>query len=274
MGNSLSVVERSKNQKKENSKIDDSRKEEEEKEEEEEEKDEKKRFLIHLHIFVKNLEGKKVKAEEIKKRIETEFNELETKEKENTEDIIIEKLSQIFIDYLEPINIQNKDKIKNLTKLIYEKKKTLPEIKQFLFDILDNINDYNSLKPEDEKKIDNYIICELKKNNKILSQKEQLKKKYKNKNYIIKYSTFTKIVKENNIILEEIAIEYLLFKMKSVIPLDGEFSLDNLNLAIFLEYLDKIEDENNLQENKSIKESQNEGNNDKLGISLANLNSL
>ena len=123
MGNSLSVVERSKNQKKENSKIDDSRKEEEEKEEEEEEKDEKKRFLIHLHIFVKNLEGKKVKAEEIKKRIETEFNELETKEKENTEDIIIEKLSQIFIDYLEPINIQNKDKIKNLTKLIYEKKK-------------------------------------------------------------------------------------------------------------------------------------------------------
>ena len=62
--------------------------------------------------------------------------------------------------------------------------------------------------------------------------------------------------------------------MKSVIPLDGEFSLDNLNLAIFLEYLDKIEDENNLQENKSIKESQNEGNNDKLGISLANVNSL
>ena len=104
-----------------------------------------------------------------------------------------------------------------------------------------------------------------------MSQKEQLKNKYKRKNYIIKYSNFTKIVKENDIIMQEIGIEYLLYKMKTVLPLDGDFLLENLNFNIFLELLNKIEEN---KEMNSLKENSTEPNKDKLGISLRNVDSL
>ena len=207
-------------------------------------------FLIELHILIKNLEAKKIKLEEIKGKVEEEFIKLvESKEKEIKREVIIEKISNIFIDYLKPLNAQNTETIKEIIELLYDKNKTeennLDNLKNYLLDVLENIHDYYSLKEEDEKKIDDYIINKLKENVKIKNKKEELKNQYKDNNYIIKYLDFTKIVKENNIIIDNLAIEYLIYKMKAGLPLDKELYLDDLNFNVFNDYLNKIEVENN-----------------------------
>ena len=101
-----------------------------------------------------------------------------------------------------------------------------------------------------KKKIDDYIINKLQENEIIKNKKEELKNQYKNNNYIITYFDFTKIVKENKIIIDNLAIEYLIYKMKNGLPLDKELYLDDLNFNVFNYYLNKIEVENN-----NIKES-------------------
>jgi len=212
-------------------------------------------FLIKLHILIKNLEAKKIKLETIKGKVEEVFTRLsENKEKLTKREEIIEKISNIFIEYLKPLNSQNTETIKEIIELLYDKNTTgdnnLDKVKNFLLDVLENIHDYYSLKEEDEKKIDDYIINKLQENEKIKNKKEELKNQYKNNNYIIKYSDFTKIVKENNIIIDNLAIEYLIYKMKNGLPLDKELYLDDLNFNVFNYYLNKIE-----VENKNIKES-------------------
>ena len=212
-------------------------------------------FLIKLHILIKNLEAKKIKLETIKGKVEEVFTRLsENKEKLTKREEIIEKISNIFIEYLKPLNSQNTETIKEIIELLYDKNTTgdnnLDKVKNFLLDVLENIHDYYSLKEEDEKKIDDYIINKLQDNEKIKNKKEELKTQYKNNNYIIKYLDFTKIVKENNIIIDNLAIEYLIYKMKNGLPLDKELYLDDLNFNVFNYYLNKIE-----VENKNIKES-------------------
>ena len=211
-------------------------------------------FLIELHILIKNLEAKKIKLEAIKEKVEEVFTKLTENKEKIIKEEIIEKISNIFIEYLKPINAQNTESIKEIIESLYDKNKTednnLDSVKNYLLDVLENIHDYYSLKEEDEKKIDDYIINKLKENVKIKNKKEELKNQYKDNNYIIKYLDFTKIVKENNIIIDNLAIEYLIYKMKNGLPLDKELYLDDLNFNVFNYYLNKIEVENN-----NIKES-------------------
>ena len=251
------------------------KKEEEERKRKEEERKEKQ-FKINLHILIKNLESRQIEREIIKTKINEEFEEC--KKKDLQKDEVIEAASNIFINYLQPLNNQNKQIINNLMKECYERKadNNLENFKAFFLDVLENITDYKNLKKEDENKIDEYIIKVLKYNENIIKNKDNLKEKHKDNKYIIKYEEFTNIVKDNKIIMEDLAMDYLLYKMKYGLPLDGDMEFDNLNYKIFIDFLnkgDKIkeQDEKNEQidKNGNEKESNND-NKDKFGYDLKN----
>ena len=226
------------------------------------EEDEEIIYNLNLHILIKNLESKNIEQEKIQNSIKEQFNNI--KEEEIKKDEIIEKITNIFIEYLKPINNKNIENIKNIMTSIYENNLKPKDFKNFLIDALENINNYKKIKVEEKNKIDNFIIKSLQKNEKIKNKREELKNKYKKDNYIINYIDFTKIVKENNIEMDKLIFEYLLYKMKCGLSLDGNLSLDNLNFKVFIDFLDKIEDENDLKEEKSIIDKNKEN----IGINL------
>ena len=226
------------------------------------EEDEEIIYNLNLHILIKNLESKNIEQEKIQNSIKEQFNNI--KEEEIKKDEIIEKITNIFIEYLKPINNKNIEKIKNIMISIYENSQKPKDFENFLIDALENINNYKKIKVEEKNKIDNFIIKSLQKNEKIKNKREELKDKYKKDNYIINYIDFTKIVKENNIEMDKLIFEYLLYKMKCGLSLDGNLSLDNLNFKVFIDFLDKIEDENDLKEEKSIIDKNKEN----IGINL------
>ena len=65
-------------------------------------------------------------------------------------------------------------------------------------------------------------------------------------------------------------MDYLLYKMKCGLPLDGDLSLGDLDIKIFIDYLDQIEDKSIVIDNYNEKENIGENNNNKIGIDLKN----
>lgn len=234
---------------------------------------EEKKLLINLHILKKNIEAKNININLFNEKIEKIFKELLEKNEKIEKEDITERISNLFIDSLKPINSKNKTDIKNILDTLYENHSNTNEFKEYLIDLLEDINDYKNLGEENEEKINNYLIKRLSSNEKIINRKEQLKNMYKKNNYIIKYADFTKIVKDNNIKMDNSAIEYLLYKMKCGLSLDGNIYLDNLNFKIFIDYLDKIKEENVLKSINSIKDiSIDNNNNERIGIKLKSQN--
>lgn len=234
---------------------------------------EEKKLLINLHILKKNIEAKNININLFNEKIEKIFKELLEKNEKIEKEDITERISNLFIDSLKPINSKNKTDIKNILDTLYENHSNTNEFKEYLIDLLEDINDYKNLGEENEEKINNYLIKRLSSNEKIINRKEQLKNMYKKNNYIIKYADFTKIVKDNNIKMDNSAIEYLLYKMKCGLSLDGDIYLDNLNFKIFIDYLDKIKEENVLKSINSIKDiSIDNNNNERIGIKLKSQN--
>lgn len=232
---------------------------------------EEKKLLINLHILKKNLEVKNIDINLFNEKIEKIFMELFEKNEEIEKEDITEKISNLFIDNLKPINSKNKETIKNIMDTLYENHSNTNKFKEYLKDLLEDFHDYKNLGKENEEKINNYIIKRLSSNEKIISKKEQLKNMYKKNKYIIKYEDFTKIVKDNDIVMDNSVIEYLLYKMKCGLSLDGDIYLDNLNFKIFIDYLDKIKEENDLKYISSIKDKgidNNNNNNERIGIQL------
>ena len=234
---------------------------------------EEKKLLINLHILKKNIEAKNININLFNEKIEKIFKELLEKNEKIEKEDITERISNLFIDSLKPINSKNKTDIKNIMDTLYENHSNTNEFKEYLIDLLEDINDYKNLGEENEEKINNYLIKRLSSNEKIINRKEQLKNMYKKNNYIIKYADFTKIIKDNNIKMDNSAIEYLLYKMKCGLSLDGDIYLDNLNFKIFIDYLDKIKEENVLKSINSIKDiSIDNNNNERIGIKLKSQN--
>ena len=162
-----------------------------------------------------------------------------------------------------------KKKVKNVINLIYEKNQNIDDFKEYLINIYEEINDYSKLKKEEENKISNYFIRILEKNEKIINNKDKLINQYKD-NSIIKYEDFAKIIKQYEIVIEPIIMDYLLYKMKCGLPLDGDLSLGDLDIKIFIDYLDQIEDKSIVIDNYNEKENIGENNNNKIGIDLKN----
>ena len=242
---------------------------------EREKKNEEKKLLIYIHILIKNLEAKKVNSEQFKQNMEIIFNDLSENDEYVSREDVTEKISELFIDNLKPLNSKNTEKIKEIMNKLYDKYNDPNIFKEYLYDALENINDYNNLGEENEKKIIDYIIKRLSANEKIINKKDELKEAYKKKNYIINYDDFTNIVKQNDIVIETLAMEYLLYKMKCGLSLDGNLFLDNLNFKFVIDLLEQVKkEENNIQKKNSIKESVMDDNEDQFGISIKRQESL
>ena len=231
--------------------------------------DEEQKFKLNVHALIKAIESKNSDPEQIKDNIEELFNNsLKNKQKNINKGEIIQKISEIFISYLSPLSVNNEKKVKNIINLIYEKNQNIDDFKEYLINIYEEINDYSKLKKEEENKISNYFIRILEKNEKIINNKDKLINQYKD-NSIIKYEDFAKIIKQYEIVLEPIIMDYLLYKMKCGLPLDG-LSLDDLDIKIFIDYLDQIEDKSIAIDNYNEKENIGENNNNKIGIDMKN----
>ena len=61
---------------------------------------------------------------------------------------------------------------------------------------------------------------------------------YQSDEYIVDYETFTNIVKENNIAMDEIAMEYLLFRMKINEPGMIKLKFTQFNFKTFLKFFE------------------------------------
>ena len=232
--------------------------------------DEEQKFKLNVHALIKAIESKNSDPEQIKDNIEELFNNsLKNKQKNINKGEIIQKISEIFISYLSPLSVNNEKKVKNIINLIYEKNQNIDDFKEYLINIYEEINDYSKLKKEEENKISNYFIRILEKNEKIINNKDKLINQYKD-NSIIKYEDFAKIIKQYEIVLEPIIMDYLLYKMKCGLPLDGDLSLDDLDIKIFIDYLDQIEDKSIAIDNYNEKENIGENNNNKIGIDMKN----
>jgi len=227
-------------------------KEEEEKKEIDKEEEEKKNLMKNLFILKKSLEAKRANKNQMKEKFKKApkiFNDESLSE-------TLDKISTIFIDFLQPINEANKNKIKNIVNILYKTSRNPNEFSKKVDDVFENIVDYSKLRQEEEEKILNYIYKKIKDNEKILEDKEVLKSKYKSMNYIINYDDFTRFVKNYDFILDGPVIEVLLYKMKVNIPLDQELSLDTFNFKIFVDFLEKYD-----KENENLNYSMNENGN-------------
>ena len=70
-------------------------------------------------------------------------------------------------------------------------------------------------------------------------KKENLKKQYKDNNGIIKYDDFSKLIQKEEIYMENLANEYLLYKMKK--DALNKNSLEKLDIKVFLDFYEKEE---------------------------------
>ena len=237
--------------------------------EEKKRKENEKNVFIKFHILIKNLEVKKLNPFDINENLKNLFDSLLENRDEFKVEVMIEKVSNFFIDYLKPINKKNSESIRNVLNLLYEKDRNPNIFSQYLYEALDKFNDYSKVREEEENKIDDYISRNLNQNPNIQKGKNELKKKYEKNNYIIEYKDFTQIVKDFNIEMDNLVIEYLLYKMKCGIPLEGDYSLDNLNFNIFLDYLDNKMD---ISESNILKESVIDNKIEQIGIVYKNKN--
>lgn len=240
-------------------------------------KEEEKKLFINIHIIKKNLEAKNVNSQEIKNEMNKLFDILLNEKKEDfNKDEMIEKVLNIFIDYLKPINNQNIKNIKSVLISLYEKAKSLKDFSQDIAEFLDNICDYWKLKEEDENKIVDYLIKKLGENKNIQNVKDEININFKKNNFIINYEDFNQIIKKNNINLDVLELEYLLYKMKCGISLDEDLLLDSLNIKVFLDFLEKIGQNDNLNNNSFeigsyfLKDSVLSNNVEKIGITFKN----
>jgi hypothetical protein len=235
------------------------------------EKEDEKKIFLKVHILMKNLEVKITDSKNVKKKLKNIFDILLENDEEFKVEVMIEKISNFFIDYLKPINKKNYESVKNILNSLYEKDKNPNFFSEYLYEAFDNLSDFGKLGEVEETKIDDYIIKNLYKNEEIQKRKNELKQNRK-KNYIIKYNDFIQIVKDYKINMDNLVFEYLLYKMKCGLPLNVEYSLDDLNFKIFLDYLDRS-NELDIKEEYSLKESVLDNKIENIGIEFKNNNS-
>ncbi len=233
------------------------------------EKEEEKNIFLNVHILMKNLEVKINDSKDAKEKLKNIFDTLLENVERFKVEVMIEKVSNFFIDYLKPINEENSVSVKNILNSLYVKDRNPNLFSEYLYEALKNFN--GKLGEVEETKIDDYIKKNLNKNKEIQKRKDELKQNRK-KNYIIKYNDFIQIVKEYNINMDNLVFEFLLYKMKCGLPLNEKYSLDDLNFKIFLNYLDRS-NELVIKESNTLKESVIDNKIEKIGIEFKNKDS-
>ena len=247
------------------------RKEEIKEMEDKKEKKEETNIFLKVHILMKNLEVKITDSKDVKEKLKKIFDTLLEKIEEFKVEVMIEKVTNFFIEYLKPINKKNYESVKNILNSLYEKDKNPNFFSEYLYEAFGNLSDFGKLGEVEETKIDDYIIKNLNKNEEIQKRKNELKQNRK-KSYIINYNDFAQIVKDYNINMDNLVLEYLLYKMKYGLPLNEKYSLDDLNFKIFFDYLDKS-NELDIKESDFLKGSELDNKIENIGIEFKNKDS-
>ena len=168
--------------------------------------------------------------------------------------ILIDKIFCDFNSFLDISEENNFDKkiLKNIIIYLYEQMDDLNEFKNHLYDILDNYINFSELTKVDEDKIFNYIVSFMKAE-KMGKKIQILIEKYENNNNIINFKDFSDIIMENKIFMQNLAIEYILYKMKKAVTDRNNINslMDEFDIKVFLGYY--YEKEKEIKEDKKVR---------------------
>ena len=208
---------------------------------------------LFLSLFVKNLEAKNITTEIMENKIINIKNSFEGKEQ-----ISVEEFISPFINMLiETMKITQENDKQQIEKFLYEfldyLQNNMKEFIQRLFNEFENIINYDSFKNKEDYL--NSLAFNLQKN------KQQLIKKLKevdtNKNNLISFEDFKKILSDIGDPLRMELLDFLLYIMKK--NTDENCSMFDFNYSIILELLErKLPDDfvDNITEGESDEISQ------------------
>ena len=235
----LEENERKKKEIEENEKrIKKEKEENERRKKEEEEEQERKKKQINLYLLLKNFEAVKKDIEKLRENIHQIFDSYrinlnEGQDINKIKEGIIAKVLNAIIEYLE-LDKSNGDEdiIKEILEDSYEEKGNINEFEDYLDVILNSVNDFYNITNKNE--IINFIFNYLSMKEGIL---ENLLSQYQKVDFI-DYEEFSSITKENQIVMDEIAIEYLIFRMKINEPGKTKMKFRQLNIQAFFKFFD------------------------------------
>ena len=202
-----------------------------EEEKQEEQIQEENQLLSLLHVFVKNMEAQGVTKEDITQKIDEICKLFENKE-EATKEEFIGPFTKMFIETMKVTQEKDIETINNfLNDFVDSLNGETAMFFNGLMEIFDNIKDYKNVDKNDElsfglNKYKNELI-------------EVFKKYDSNNTNLVTFDIFRKIVQELNIILDDEAMEYLIYEMKKDVPENN--SIFDLNYQIILKLLEKDE---------------------------------
>ena len=200
-----------------------------EEEKQEEQIQEENQLLSLLHVFVKNMEAQGVTKEDITQKIDEICKLFENKE-EATKEEFIGPFTKMFIETMKVTQEKDIETINNfLNDFVDSLNGETAMFFNGLMEIFDNIKDYKNVDKNDElsfglNKYKNELI-------------EVFKKYDSNNTNLVTFDIFRKIVQELNIILDDEAMEFLIYEMKKDVPENN--SIFDLNYQIILKLLEK-----------------------------------
>ena len=139
---------------------------------------------------------------------------------------------KLLIKYYSGDNIEIINKI--LLDSYKESDNNIDQFENYLDVILNSVNNFYNIDKNNKIEIKEYIYNYL---NSKEGLKEKLISKYQYED-VVDYEKFTNIVKENNIAMDETAMEYLLFRMKINEPGKAKMKFREFNFKIFIKFFD------------------------------------
>ena len=210
------------------------RKEEEEKKKKEEEEKKIKEKQINLFLLLKNLEAVNKDIECLRESIHKVFESFvdSTKDFNDLKKSIISKVLKNINEYLGLDENDNDDTIKKILIDSFEEKNNINDFQEYLDIILNSVNLFYKISNKNE--IIAYIVNYLNPMTELLKELTVIYDKID----FIDYEDFTKIVKENEIAMDEIAMEYLLFRMK-INKTGKKMKFRQFNIQTFKQFFDE-----------------------------------
>ena len=204
-------------------------------------------FLALIHLFLKNFEANNVTTEMLDNKLKDIFQSFDGKVEVTKEEFIL-PFYNLFIESMKVTQETDKEIIQTFfNDYIDNLKGNINEFYNELITIFENVIDYSSLDINDQL-LDALAISLQKYKNDL---EKRLKEDDKEGTNIITYDIFRNIINDLNIPLNDDLLEYLIYKMKSMVP-EGR-SIFDLNYKIILELLSRdihesIEEEKNNEE--------------------------
>ena len=211
------------------------------------------KFLSLIHLLLKNFEANHVTTEIVENKIKGIFESFEGKTESSKEEFL-QPFINLFIESMNVSQESDKQIIKTfLNNYIESLNGNTTDFFNELVMIFENLVDYSTL--ENNENLLNFLALNLQKYKNDLEKK--LKEEDKAGNNLITFDIFRKIINELNIVIEDELMEFLLYKMKSMVP--EKHYIADLNCKIIFELLNRDVHENfEEDEKKNEKEDEKE----------------